>query len=435
MELGSLIELFLSSELEKYLFNRKDLKVGEKLLGRVIEIKENGNTLIDFSKFRTIAKVKFPLKVGEKISVRVIEKGENLKFALERNDESLNIKAKELLNNLKTNETVNIKKLISELNEFIADEIETTKISDKSKEIPKKNSFEKINLPKNRKNLKSGDVNIKEIKNKSDFKFTKDFKIPTKIKNIIKNINNQFEPVKPSENLLKIITVFKNQIENSGIFFENKIASVLEKVLNKTYTSDINLKNDIKSILKNDLKPNLLILKEFFNDIDENISKNGIKKITVIKQTVDELILNIGKQQENAIKKSGNPDTIQYFTFQIPLKSKKNAKLRVYYNKKDKNNGSKGGFNLSLLLSMDNLGDIRTDFLLLKNDLNITFFVSEDTIKKVISERLNEIKNILNESFRFLNINVLVSKRKIRDFDNEEIINEYSNEGFVDLRV
>ncbi len=82
------IDFLLGSELEKYLSNRKEVEVGDRLSGRIIEIKPNGSILIEFEKFRTIAKIDIPVKVGNIIEVQVVEKGKNFKFILVDPDDS-----------------------------------------------------------------------------------------------------------------------------------------------------------------------------------------------------------------------------------------------------------------------------------------------------------------------------------------------------------
>jgi len=437
MELSSLIELFLGSEIEKFLSSRKNINLGDKLTGRVIEIKEDGKVLIDFLKFRTIAKVKFPVKVGEKISVSVVEKGENIKFSLENNKSQI-INSKEIINSIKNQSAGDIKKLVSFLNEII----DTKEVINKN---VKANIIENQIIEKTNKDFsmkdKKGVIN-QEIAIPRETKIVENiFKMddmPTKVKDIVKVLNTQFKPFGPAEDILKISSRLKALIENSGVFFEKNIASILEKIENisNIINSKVSTSNnkDVKNVIQNDLKPNLLILKEFFNE-EIKLSGGKNKQLTPIRDSIEELINNIGKQQDTAVKRNQNLDATQYFTFQIPLKDKGKAKLRVYYNKKDKRDASSRGFNLSLLLIMENLGEIRTDFFLLKKDLNITFYVMDEDIRKKVSEKLGTIRDLLSNIFRFLNMSVIVSKRKIRQFDIEEIQGEEIKMGMVDLSV
>ncbi len=466
MELSSLIELFLGSEVERFLSNRKELNVGDELQGKVIELKDHGKILIDFIKFRTIANVKFPVKVGDKINVVLVEKNDNLKFSLQKSNNFITVDSKEIINNIKAQKSGDIVKLIETLSSFvdkddhIPEEVKNNKIevlpknTNKIVETTKHvdgNSIQKSvknNIPSSINSIKDN-VALKSEANKYELKYESikkqdvtvgdETKLPEQIKGIIKTLQTQFKPFGPAEDILKIIGRLKVQIENSGIFFEKNIESILKKITATSQTlenvSKEAIGKEIDLVIKNDLKPNLLLLKEFFAEDSELMTKKKLKQINTMKTTIDELLHNIGKQQEGAVKRNTNIDTMQYFTFQIPLKDKKKAKLRVYYNKKDKKEIRKRGFNLSLLLVMNNLGEIRTDFFLLNKDLNITFYVSDEGVKITISNNLVVIKDMLRDLFRFLNINVIVSKKKIRDFENEDLSNENIKLGLVDLRA
>jgi len=463
MELSSLIELFLGSEVERFLSNRKELNVGDKLQGKIIELKDHGKILIDFIKFRTIANVKFPVKVGDKINVVLVEKNDNLKFSLQKSNNFITVDSKEIINNIKAQKSGDIVKLVEILSSFvdkdvhIAEEVKDNKLEALPKntnKIVETTKYVDENSVKNsvknsiKDSIKNG-VALKSEANKYELKYEsikkqevtvgEEGKVPEQIKDIIKTLQTQFKPFGPAEDILKIIGRLKVQIENSGIFFEKNIESILKKITATSQTlenvSKEAIGKEIDLVIKNDLKPNLLLLKEFFAEDSELMTKNKLKQINTMKTTIDELLHNIGKQQEGAVKRNTNIDTMQYFTFQIPLKDKKKAKLRVYYNKKDKKEIRKRGFNLSLLLVMDNLGEIRTDFFLLNKDLNITFYVSDEGIKITISNNLIVIKEMLRDLFRFLNINVIVSKKKIRDFENEDLSNENIKLGLVDLRA
>ncbi len=73
----------VGSELERFIVNHSTLKTGDKLEGKVIQVKINGNLLIDFGKFRAVAETRFPFKEGDIIYVVVESKKPKLKLRLE----------------------------------------------------------------------------------------------------------------------------------------------------------------------------------------------------------------------------------------------------------------------------------------------------------------------------------------------------------------
>ena len=85
------------------------------------------------------------------------------------------------------------------------------------------------------------------------------------------------------------------------------------------------------------------------------------------------------------------------------------------------------------MLSMDRLGDLRTDFFLLDKDLAITFFVKEEAVKVKIQENFLELQELLHVFFDQLRLKVMVSKKKVTEFDHEDL--QISGDKRVDLRI
>jgi ribosomal protein S1 len=73
----------VDSELEKFILGHEALNPGDKLEGKVIQVKPGGKVLIDFGKFRAVAESPFPIKEGEVIHVKVVAKRPKLKLRLE----------------------------------------------------------------------------------------------------------------------------------------------------------------------------------------------------------------------------------------------------------------------------------------------------------------------------------------------------------------
>ncbi len=126
-------------------------------------------------------------------------------------------------------------------------------------------------------------------------------------------------------------------------------------------------------------------------------------------------------------------EPFQVFSLALPLKEgEQTARLKVYFQKKQKSGANKG-FRISLLLSLDRLGDLRTDFFLLDKDLTITFFVKEDSAKVKIQENFLELQELLHGFFNQILLKVSVSEKKVMDFDREDF--PVSGDRQVDLRV
>ena len=83
MDTSSLVEFDASSELEKIILSHDSLRPGDKLEGKILEIKKNGKVLISFGKFRAVADITFPIKIGEVLPVIVESKEARLRFRVE----------------------------------------------------------------------------------------------------------------------------------------------------------------------------------------------------------------------------------------------------------------------------------------------------------------------------------------------------------------
>ena len=82
---------------------------------------------------------------------------------------------------------------------------------------------------------------------------------------------------------------------------------------------------------------------------------------------------------------------------------------------------------------MNRLGDLRTDFFLLEKDLTVTFFVKDRHTKTELREHYSELQELLRPFFDQLFLRVVVSEKKIKDFDHEEI--HIDGDRRVDLRI
>ena len=126
-------------------------------------------------------------------------------------------------------------------------------------------------------------------------------------------------------------------------------------------------------------------------------------------------------------------EAFQVFHYTLPLKDdNQTARLKVFYQKLPRA-GKRKGFQISLLLSMDRLGDLRTDFNLLDKDLTVTFFIKDQPVKDVFQQHVWELQELLAPLFDQFSMRVLVSEKKIKNFDRE--YTQTSGDRRVDLRI
>ena len=156
------------------------------------------------------------------------------------------------------------------------------------------------------------------------------------------------------------------------------------------------------------------------------------KAMATLNSSINSLLADIAHQQGRAAGQLGSEDPFQFFSYVLPLKEDaQTARLKVYYQKKKSDPDQ--GFRISLLLSLDRLGDLRTDLFLLDKDLTITFFVKEDAVKVKLQENFIELRKLLHGFFKQTLLKVIVSEKKVANFDQED--RQVSGDTRVDLRI
>jgi hypothetical protein len=389
MDISSQITVALKPEFYKSRSQMGALEPGRTLKLKVIEL--NGNrALIDFGHFRATADIKVPVALGEELWVRVLEAGRQLKLGLvtvePRNPMHPGMPGQPL-------------------------------------EAPPAENLNKIQNALSRILNQAADLSGSK-------------KIPSSMFNVLASLNAYFEPFELKEILSELLPRLKSHFENSGIFFEKSLERVLSQVLADTDSGppkNLADLSEVKAVFNRDLKPNLLLLQQFMAEKETLSTIFGPRTLAMLKGAVDTLLSEINQQQGRAVSQLDSSDPFQVFTFTLPLKEgDPPAKLKVFYEKKQKS-GSKKGFQISLLLSMDRLGDVRTDFYLLENDLNLTFYVTKPAAMIKIQENYQELHELLDGLFDQVRLKVNVSEKRVKDFERPVIQKTGSQR--VDLRI
>ena len=390
INISNLIRATCSSELQRSSLEKDTLKVGDNLLGRVLEIKNSGKALIDFGRFRALARTQFPVREGDVIDVKVLEKGIPIKLGLNNPAQEISQQAKKMLSLIQFPSENILEKLQSE----------TKKVLDQTNGIFKGRA------------------------------------IPVYVIDILTRISTHFGPMNIGKNSPILVSQLKSYIENSGIFFEKKIENVIIKSFEtneKTSPKELRESPGIRDIIRKDLKPNILILKDFLDRNGLMLKILGTKNLESIRSTVERLLAEMGTQQGDTTVRHDRLESAHTLTYALPLeKSNQRAKLKVFYSKKNKGK-SEEGFKVSLLLAMDKIGQIRTDFFLMDKDLNITFFVNDRKIKEYLDDHSEKIMGSLRNHFKRLTLNVNISENEIEEFEMKDP--GVMSAGIVDLRV
>ena len=390
MNSSALISVNFDAALKKAGISPATLKPGDALQVRVLEILSDQRVRVDFGQFHANAEVTFPVKAGEEFMVKVMETGHQLRFSVIQPGPLSGSIAESFLESIK----------------LLPDE-----------------KFQQIRL----------DI-LQVLGQLSDSKEGK--LLPQSILSALNQIQGHFSNLMIQDNISKLASDLKAYIENSGIFFENRINDALTSLIEGS--EQLSLKNagnsaEIKEIFLKDLKPNLLLLKDFIETREAQAVESKVRILAKLRSAVDSLLSEIENQQKLAVKTQIQPDPFQVLTFLLPLKEKdQNARIKFYYPKKQRD-ADRNEFKVSLLLNMDRIGEIRTDLTQREKELSITFFVKDAGQKNTLENGYPEINSVLDPMFDYVILKTVISVKKITDFQHEDWI--FSEDRRVDIKV
>jgi hypothetical protein len=377
MAISPQITVSIKPDLYQTVLNTDRFNPGSILKLKVLELRGD-RALIDFGNFRAIADVKIPVTLGEELLVSVQSSGRQLKLSL------LNSEQKKIL------------------------------------------STDSPTQPGNR--LCAADLNrlqtdLKQILNQ--VAAPQGFKaLPGPFPNVFSALNAHFESLDLRESVSVIFARLKSYVENSGLLFEKLLERVLSRLSEDPAAASSRQLADhpvVQTILTRDLKANLLMFQNLLQDPAALETTFDSAKLATLRSSVDGLLADITGQQGRAVQQMDQPEPFQVFMHALVLEENKQAaNLKIYYQKK-KRKGVPKGFQISLLLSMDRLGDLRTDFHLMNKDLKVTFFVKDQPIKTRIQENFSDLQELLNPFFNLILLEVMVSEKKIKDFESEDL--------------
>ena len=378
----------MKPELSKSLLNADAIKAGSILELKILELRGD-RALVDFGKFRAIADIRIPVTLGEELWVKVLESGRQLKMSVIGPEPKIPL---------------------------------GTDSPPASLEDPTGHS------------LKKAQTDLKLVLNQA-LESQTGKSLPQSISYILNGLNSNYESFDLEKVVTKLIPQLKAYLENSGIFLEKYLEGLILKYLGSSESvtpkqlADL---PDAKQILDHDLKANLMAMKFLMDDREALQKFFSPKALATLNNSINSLLSDIIHQQGRAAGQLDSVEPFQIFSYVLPLKEdEQTARLKVYYQKK-KSDADKG-FRISLLLSLDRLGDLRTDFFLLDKDLTITFFVKEESVKAKIQKNFLELQKLLHGFFNQILLKVIVSEKKVADFDHED--RQVSGDSRVDLRV
>ncbi len=452
MKITSFVKSIILPDNEGPTSKRGGLQIGDRLVGKVLELKGVGRAFVDFGRFRALADVGFPVRQGETIHVEVMNKGAPLR----------------------------LQRVQSE-----AGRLRMTQ------QPPAVGEFPSSSL------LKRLQSQIKPLL--SDIQGTDKGKtMGPELQNAVRNIATHFAPVDPDKGTRHIGRQLRGFMENAGLFYEKKIEKAVEQFMmnNRGAASpesghipgtrnmaDRDLKSnllmlrelvarktpflkglaarnpevfqktagsppmgdpkapvsqesghmpELKSLADKDLKANLLVLRDFLGGKDPALKILAGRDPEAFQKTVEKFLSEITSRQNDAGNRVRSEPVLVY-TYLIPMKDlDEEAKVKAYYGRK-KGSASGEGFKVSLLLNFEKMGPVRSDLFLKNKRLTVDFYVSDSRIREHLDDHLADVAAVLDDIFESVSIKVALSEKEISEFEFEDMVP--LNRGLIDLRV
>ena len=391
MDLSLLIKTIFDPHINRSAWVQKIIKPGDIFDIKIIEVKDDQRAMVDFGKFRALAKIQFPVKAGADFVAKVTDTAGQLRLQVIDPNTG----------------TISTDKTVSNRLEILSFDL-----------------FNKI-----QSEIKQAAQHMLQASPGSESP-------PVHVNQALTALEAHFAQLDLSQDIRKWLPLIKTYVENSGLFFEKNIAELIHTVSQRPDAQNIKeLVHDprIQHIIGRDLKPILLMLKAYLETPEANAKFPDDKSLANFKGTLDILLTDIQDQQSRAVRKHDLAEPYQVFSFTLPLKeNREKARLKLYCPKKNQG-GAQNGFKISLLLEMDRIGEIRTDFFMLDKDLTITFFVKDDDTRTQLENHYSEIRDPLKPLFDYLVLKTVVSQKKINEFHHIDL--ELISDRQIDLRI
>jgi len=415
----------------------RSLVPGSSLHARITGFQKNGLMLVDFGEFKAFAKIDIPVRQGQTIPLNVV-KGENgVTFAVD-----LKMRSPDPAHASRSMASMVIPREGQVANTGQASVGEPTRRVQPELILPAAAGATAAHAgppaPPTVADMALLREQIQRLLNPTvQPEKNLSTPLPAGMKAALMNLEQALQPASTTGDTTTLMARVKDFVENSGIYFENRLEAAISTLQHRSTSrtpAELAAQPVIHDIMVKDLKPNLLILRQFLDSQPVETIGTDRHLQKTLKSMVHRAVSNIDLQQFGATEKPGDPDLLQAFSHLMFLTdSHRNARLKVYYAKKKGRDDAQKHPRISLLLDMDKMGTVRSDLWMVGKDLNITFFVQGASTRAAIEAEQGLIGEMLKDIFSTIAVSVVVNEKKIADFDGEELT--LSDRRQVDLSI
>ena len=167
--------------------------------------------------------------------------------------------------------------------------------------------------------------------------FTDDQSLPAPVRRAIAALDSHFESIDLSKAAAKWFPLLKSYVENTGLFFETRLEDIIHKFddLQKSQGAKTLAEvPDIKQIFAKDLKPILLVVKEYLETMDSNSKSLDGKSFSGFRNTVDLLLADIVNPDDSKAPTAGITPCI--FVLNSIKRKKTDRRIKIVLPQKEK---------------------------------------------------------------------------------------------------
>lgn len=390
------------------------LHVGQRLVGRVLRLENDGRILIDLGQMVAVAHSDLPLGVGQEIPLKVIQTEGPVRLRLDSD---------------KLSPSPETSRPFAPLEEFSA--------PDRSRTM----EIIRQLLRTDPGSLPAGDSSAYAGAGRLETSATRPgqwIALPEAVRHALGQVRLVLEPMDPQTPRTQQAQWLRSMIENSGMLFEIKLADILDQgAINQPPDKasdpagetprpagriDSSLMQTVRQILARDLKAQLIVLQDFLAAA-EPATRAGVKAgdAAHLRRTVALLMTHVEQQQQRAIRHSGDNEWFHVFSQVLALKDQtRPVRLKVYYPKKGRASRTTPRHCIALLLDMDRMGPVRIDLNMIGRRLSIAFYVNDPRVRTTFDRCAPSVADALAGIFDHIQITTHLNKQKIARFDEED---------------
>ena len=387
MDVSGLLTHLIQAELELPDAARQRFRVGDTLQLSVLEVISANRVRVDLGKFQAVADIQFPVAPGDELKVTVEAAGKQLKLRVANPNEA---PASQPAPAVKPNTyflTRFAEPLRQDINRFLTQAESGRSLADA---------------------------------------------LPERVFNAMKAVAAHLEPLQPQGDIELLANRVKEKVEASGLFFEKKLEQVVSDISKDREKLPTEILQRAGQLVRGDLKAQLIVLKRFFDNPSNITDRTVAESAGQLNRAVTGMLSEISEQLTNT--RQADPNQLFHIVmYDLPIRDGgRNGLLKMYFSRKGSRR-DRNSFRLSLLLSMDRLGEIRSDIVMQEKDLTLMFFVTGENARAHFQPQLENIRQSLLAFFPRVSVSVTLADKKLAEFETDLL--QVDSDRKIDMRV